>query len=148
VNGDLLFREILEGADLPIGTTDSSRLRFPIYSITKTMTAVCALRLHEKGLLNLDELVTHWFPDLPLYRTMTVTHLLRHTSGIPDYGTIPDYHDAVSTTPYSPWSSEEFLEMTLGQGTRFEPGNGWSYSNTGYMLAAADSRVDLRCELP
>ncbi len=134
VNGELMFREILQGTDLRIGTADPSRLRFPIYSITKTMTAVCALRLHESGLLDLDERVTHWFPELPLHSSMTVAHLLRHRSGIPDYGPVPEYHDAVCTTPYSPWTTEEFLEMTLARGTRFDPGNGWSYSNTGYML--------------
>ena len=107
VNGELMLREILEGIDLRIGTAVPSRLRFPIYSITKTMTAVCALLLHESGLLDLDERVTHWFPDLPLHRSMTVTHLLRHSGGIPDYGPVPEYHDAVCTNPYSPWTTEE-----------------------------------------
>jgi D-alanyl-D-alanine carboxypeptidase len=134
VNGELLLREVLEGTVLPLGTADSSRLRFPIYSITKTMSAVCALRLHAAGLLNLDEKVSRWFPDLPLHRSTTVLHLLRHRSGIPDYGPVQEYHDAVCTNPYSPWTTAQFLEMTLHRGLRFDPGNGWSYSNTGYML--------------
>jgi CubicO group peptidase (beta-lactamase class C family) len=78
VNGELVFRELIEGTAHPIGTSDSARLRFPIYSITKTVTAVCALRLQESGELDLDARVGHWFPESPLHRTMTVTHLLRH----------------------------------------------------------------------
>jgi D-alanyl-D-alanine carboxypeptidase len=134
VNGELVFREFIEGTLNPIGASDSARLHFPIYSITKTITAVCALRLHEAGKLDLDARVSPWFPDLPLHRSMTVTHLLRHRSGIPDYGPVEDYHDAVCTHPYSPWTASEILEVTLGRGSQFDPGNGWAYSNTGYML--------------
>jgi D-alanyl-D-alanine carboxypeptidase len=134
VNGDLVFREVVEGTALSIGTSDPARLRFPIYSITKTITAVCALRLHEMGKLDLDAQVASWFPDLPLHRSITLKHLLCHRSGIPDYGDVEDYHDAVCTHPYAPWTASQILEVTLNRGSRFDPGNGWAYSNTGYML--------------
>jgi CubicO group peptidase (beta-lactamase class C family) len=37
---------------------------FPIYSITKTLTAICVLRLVEKGSLALDDAVRHWLPEV------------------------------------------------------------------------------------
>jgi len=62
---------------------------FPIYSITKTLTAICALRLAESEALRLDAAGRQWLPEVNLPATITVTHLLRHTSGLRDYGALP-----------------------------------------------------------
>jgi CubicO group peptidase (beta-lactamase class C family) len=47
---------------------------FPIYSITKTLTAICALRLVETGSLPLDRPIHPWLPDVALPATVTLTH--------------------------------------------------------------------------
>ncbi|MDQ4045708.1 MAG: beta-lactamase family protein, partial [Chloroflexota bacterium] len=60
--------------------------------------------------------------------------LLGHTSGLPDYGGLPDYHEAVRTSSMEPWPETAILERALAQGTLFEPGRGWAYSNIGYLL--------------
>jgi D-alanyl-D-alanine carboxypeptidase len=60
--------------------------------------------------------------------------LLRHTSGLRDYGPLPDYHAAVRATPQQPWTRQQFLDATLPGGLLFSPGEGFSYSNIGYML--------------
>lgn len=107
---------------------------FPIYSITKTLTAICALRLCEAGSLRLDGPVHSWLPDVALPATVTLAHLLRHTSGLRDYGPLPDYHQAVRRRPAQPWTRREFLDAVLTPGMLFAPGDGWAYSNIGYML--------------
>ena len=112
----------------------ASQSRFPIYSITKTFTAVCVLRLDKAGLLSVHDPITKWMTDLPLPESVTLSHLLRHASGVPDYGPLREYHEAVRTMPKSPWTDDEFLSATLAQGLLFEPGTGWSYSNVGYLL--------------
>ena len=53
---------------------------FPIYSITKTLTAICALRLVEAGSLRLDVPVHRWLPEVELPATVTLTHLLDRKS--------------------------------------------------------------------
>ena len=78
---------------------------FPIYSITKTLTAICALRLVEIGLLSIDASVGRWLPDVNVPTTITARHLLRHTSGLREYGPLPEYHHAVRTHPDQPWNS-------------------------------------------
>jgi D-alanyl-D-alanine carboxypeptidase len=110
------------------------RSLFPVYSITKTLTAICALRLLEAGSLRFDVPVRDWLPEVELPPTVTLAHLLQHTSGLRDYGPIPEYHRAVRQHPDRPWTREEFLEATLSKGTLFAPGEGWAYSNIGYML--------------
>lgn len=108
--------------------------RFPIYSITKTFTAVCLFRLQSKGLLHLDDPLHKWRPDLPIPPDIRLSHILQHTSGLPDYGPLCAYHDAVRTSPSIPWTAQQFLETTLANGILFTPGTGWAYSNIGYFL--------------
>ena len=60
--------------------------------------------------------------------------LLDHTSGVRDYGSLPEYHEAVRLRPGSAWDDDEFLARTTAAGPHFEPVQGWAYSNTGYLL--------------
>lgn len=124
---------IWHGVSKADGTVLPSSL-FPIYSITKTLTAVCLLRLDQSGVLSVDDPIARWLPDLALPESVTLARLANHTAGIPDYGPLPEYHEAVRVTPSTPWTDEKFLAATLGNGLLFEPGNGWSYSNIGYMF--------------
>ena len=107
---------------------------FPVYSITKTLTAICVLRLVEAGSLRLDVPIHGWLPEIELPATVTLAHLLRHTSGISDYGPLPEYHQAVRLHPDRPWTRKDFLDAVLPKGMLFAPGEGWAYSNIGYML--------------
>jgi D-alanyl-D-alanine carboxypeptidase len=47
---------------------------------------------------------------------------------------LSEYHEAVRTRPGVAWEDEEFLARTAAAGPSFEPGKGWAYSNTGYLL--------------
>lgn len=107
---------------------------FLAYSVTKTFTAVLMLRLAEDGVLALDDPVARWLPDVPAADRMSLRQLLRHTAGVPDYGGLPAYHEAVRRSPGQPWSSERFAAETVEKGLLFEPGRDWAYSNPGYML--------------
>lgn len=99
---------------------------FPYWSFTKTVIAICALRLSENGVLDLDSPVS----DEPF----TLRQLLMHISGLPDYGILTAYHAAV-TAGEEPWSRDVLLSAVMAKGRLFSPGEGWAYSNVGYMLA-------------
>jgi D-alanyl-D-alanine carboxypeptidase len=103
--------------------------RYLVYSITKTYLGVLCLRLG----LDLEAPVAVWIDDARLPNA-SLRQLLNHTSGIPDYGRLPDYHAAVRERPSEPWDDEELLTRALAQGPDFPPGGGWAYSNTGYLL--------------
>jgi D-alanyl-D-alanine carboxypeptidase len=115
-------------ADLPADA------RFPIYSITKTLTAICILRLAEIGSLGIDTTARQWLPEVNIPSAITLTHLLRHTSGLHDYGPLPEYHQAVRSHPDRPWTRQQFLDAVLPKGLLFAPEESWAYSNVGYML--------------
>jgi D-alanyl-D-alanine carboxypeptidase len=103
--------------------------RHLVYSVTKTYLAVLCLRLE----LDLDAPVQTWVADARL-PDVSLRRLLNHTSGIPDYGRLPGYAAAVRASPGEPWDDEELLARSLARGFDFAPGEGWAYSNTGYLL--------------
>ena len=104
------------GGDVEI--SGDSDARYPLYSVSKTAVAAAVLLLVREGAVELD----------------SVRRLLDHTSGVRDYGSLPEYHEAVRTRPGTAWDDAEFLARTDAAGPTFEPGEGWAYSNTGYLL--------------
>jgi D-alanyl-D-alanine carboxypeptidase len=117
--------------------TPASALEEPAYlaySITKTFTATLILQLRDEQRLGLEDRLAKWFPRIDRSDRITLRQLLNHTAGVPDYGRLESYHDAVRTSPSVPWSFERFAAETFEKGLLFEPGSGWAYSNPGYML--------------
>jgi len=110
--------------------------RFYIYSITKTFTAVRVLQLVEAGAVDLDAPISAYLPDVPLPAGVTVRRMLNHTSGVPSYTDLPEYTPATRANSGEPWSYEHTRTLTCTGRLDFEPGQGWHYSNTGYMLLA------------
>ncbi|MFJ8041176.1 serine hydrolase domain-containing protein [Kitasatospora sp. NPDC096147] len=119
---------------------------FRIGSNTKTFTATLVLLLVADGLLGLDDPVDDHLPAYGLDRRITVRMLLQHTSGL--FNHTGEYYEDGSTAPGIPWEGqawvdnlhltyrpEELVRLALGKPSRFEPGTGWSYSNTNYVLA-------------
>lgn len=131
-------RSVIDGAagfaDLAATTPLAAGARFPVYSVTKTFIAAAVLRLVERGVVVLDAPIQRYLPELALPATPTVRQLLRHTGGIPDYGGLPEYHEAVRSCPERPWSANEFLDRTLAATPAWAPGVRFAYSNIGYML--------------
>ena len=107
---------------------------FHLFSIGKTFIAAAAVRLAERGTLDLDAAVALLLPDLGLPPSATIRRLLNHTAGVPDYGGLAAYQEAVRRTPGCPWSNQDFLAATLGR-QPFGPVGVFAYSNVGYLLA-------------
>jgi D-alanyl-D-alanine carboxypeptidase len=107
---------VVVGDDIEI--TGDPEARYPIYSVTKSAVAAAVLLLVREGAVELD----------------SVRRLLDHTSGVRDYGSLAEYHEAVRTQPGLAWDDDEFLARAAAAGQQFEPGEGWAYSNTGYLL--------------
>lgn len=105
-----------------------------IYSITKTFTAIQVLQLVEAGTVALDDPITRYLSELAFPSTVTIRRLLNHTSGVPSYTDLPSYLPANLASPSIPWSFEEVQQLTCHSELDFVPGEGWHYSNTGYML--------------
>ena len=132
--GRTLLRKGYGMADMELGVKVEPDMVFRLGSITKQFTAVSILMLAEQGKLSLSDDVTKFFPDFPTKgRTITVEHLLTHTSGIKSYTSIPAW--------LSMWRKDmtvaELIDLFKNEPADFEPGVQWSYNNSGYILLGA-----------
>lgn len=107
---------------------------FPVYSITKSFISAAILRLYDQKTLFLDDSVSKWLPNFVLNDSITIRHLLNHTSGLADYGNSKEYYNDLQKTSTRSWNKEQFLKFASDQGLLFQPGKGWNYSNIGYFL--------------
>ena len=109
-------------------TTDSL---FQIGSITKVWTATLAMKLVDEGLLELDAPVVEVLPgfrvaDPEVTRTVTLRHLLTHTSGIDG--------DVFTDTGRGDDCLERYVAELSGVVQNHPLGATWSYCNSGYSL--------------
>lgn len=112
-------------------------LLVPWWSFTKTVLAAAALTLVRDGALALDQRVDA--------EPFTLRQLLQHTAGLGDYGENADYHAAVRRGD-QPWPVTELLQRSRGNELRYRPGEGWHYSNIGYLKLR--QLVELTTKMP
>jgi D-alanyl-D-alanine carboxypeptidase len=122
------YRDPDTRAPMPVGGS------FYVYSITKTFTAIRLLQLSESAAVRLDAPICAYLPHLRFPAGVTVRRLLNHTGGVPSYTDLPEYLPANRARPDRPWSEEHVMSSTCTGRLDFEPGGGWRYSNTGYLL--------------
>ncbi len=118
-------------ANLEWEIPNSSSTKFRLGSLTKQFTAACILLLEERGKLRIDDPVKKYLPDAPAaWEKVTLFHLLTHTSGIPSFTGFPDY----ASTEGMPSPAEKTVARFRDKPLDFQPGEKWSYSNSGYVL--------------
>ncbi len=136
VDGRTVLERAYGMADLEWGVPNTPQTVFEGGSVSKQFTAAAVVLLALDGKLSLDDDVRRWVPEVPDYgETITLRHLLNHTSGLRDWG---------SVAGISGWGREErahdhddVLDIVGRQKSlNFEPGAQYSYSNTGYNLLA------------
>jgi CubicO group peptidase (beta-lactamase class C family) len=119
-------------ADLEAGTPATPETNYRLASMTKQFTAASILLLAEDSRLRLDDRGHTWLPSLPkAAETVTIRHLLTHTSGL------IDYEDVIPEILAAQLHDADVLRLLETQGrTYFRPGTGYRYSNSGYALLA------------
>ena len=106
---------------------------FELASVSKQFTAMIILLLKEKGKLSYDDLVEKYL-NIP-YKGITIRNLLTHTSGLPDYQAVMDKYWDKTKVAGNP-DCIEYLNK-YAPPKLFEPGEKYTYSNTGYLLLAS-----------
>ena len=131
-NGKPVFRKAYGMANVQLELANSPEFVFCIGSMSKQFTAVSMLQLVQQGKLSLDDEIKKHLPWYNAHdRTITVRHLLSHTSGITSYTAKSDFGEK-SVVDHS---KREIAEYFMNDPLLFEPGSEWSYSNSGYAIA-------------
>jgi len=125
-------------ADIESQTPMDPTYRFRCASNTKTFTAAAIMLLKQEGLLQLDDPIAKYVPELhiPLDSVITIRHLLAHQSGMVDYAGETHCLDILQEDPHHAFTPEDLVQASIDVGSDFYPGTQFSYCNTGYVLAA------------
>lgn len=127
-------------AHRPSETPNIETTRFGIASGTKGFTAAAVLNLVGSGRISLDAPITEYIPGVfPRFSpSITVRHLLTHTSGVPDYCDEEAGCDFealwVDRPVYTMRNIEDFLPLFAAEPMKFEPGTRFCYSNSGFLI--------------
>src|SRR6266496_4496947 len=131
--GKPLFAKGYGLADLEKKIPCTTNTNFRLASVTKQFTAMAVLILAEQGKLSLEDCLPKFFPEFPAYgKTISLDHLLTHTSGL------PDYEDHIPQGTTIPLSDRDVLFILRHQSKAdFAPGAQFHYSNSAYALLAS-----------
>ena len=130
-NGQIIYQKAFGMANLELNVPMRPEMVFRIGSITKQFTAIAVLQLMEQGKLSLQDDITKFIPDYPTQAySITIEHLLTHTSGIKSYTGMTDYMKNVRND----MKPEELIDIFKNQPMEFAPGTKWNYNNSGYFL--------------
>ncbi len=132
--GKLLYSKEVGYADFKEKTKLDKYSVFQLASVSKQFTATAIMILYERGQLDLDDLVTKYYPNFP-YEEVTIKHLLNHTSGLPKYFWLAEHKWDKDKAP----TNNEMMQMLADHKVErfFRPGRNFDYSNTGYFVLAS-----------
>ncbi len=136
-NGKVIYNKAFGLADLEHNVPNTTASILEAGSVSKQFTAAALLLLVQEGKVSLDDDVRKYIPELPVYEApIRVRHLMNHTSGLKDWGSVGALSGWPRTTRV--YTLELALQIICRQQSlNFEPGTEYSYSNAGYSLMVA-----------
>ena len=140
-DGRVLDRHDYGWADRAARQRVDARTIFHWGSITKTLTAIAIMQLHDRRQLSLDEKITRYVPELRqvhdsygMIDSITLRMLLSHSAGFQN-PTWP-YTTGKPWEPFEPTTWSQLVAMMPYQELHFRPGSRYSYSNPGFIYLA------------
>jgi CubicO group peptidase (beta-lactamase class C family) len=136
LDGGIVLERAYGMADLEHDIPNTPATIFEPGSVAKQFTAAATIMLTLDGALSLDDDVRKYIPELPEYdEPITIRHLIHHTSGLRDWGSIASIGGWPRTTRVH--THEHMLDIvSRQQSLNHRPGDHYSYTNTGYNLLA------------
>ena len=132
--GQTVFMDGFGLADLETGAPIEPQSQFRLASVSKQFAGMAIMLLVEDGVLDYDDPITDYLPELSrIGKEITIRQLLQHTGGL------PDYYEALTAATGEDWpTNEDAVKFFSDWGEPlFAPGERWEYSNPGYEMIAA-----------
>lgn len=129
-NGKIIYLKSIGYADIGNSIKATKETKYRIGSISKSFTAVLALKAVENKKLELNQTIDKWFPTIKDSEKITVKQLLNHRSGI---------YNFTNNSNYITWNTQsktekEMVEIIKAGGNNFTPDSKAEYSNSNYVL--------------
>ncbi len=132
IDGEVAAQVALGEAMSGVPVTLDGRVRNGAVAITYVSTVM--MKLAEEGVIDIDEPIAKWLPDVPDADRVTPRMLANMTSGYPDHVANQAFIDADVADPFRAWTTDELLEYSFGPPRLFAPGENWDYSHAGYVV--------------
>jgi CubicO group peptidase (beta-lactamase class C family) len=133
-DGKVIYKKGYGIANLELNIPITPQSVFYIGSVSKQFVSMSIALLAKEGKLSLDDDIRKFVPELPDYgASITVRHLIHHTSGLRDYLTLL----GIAGIDFGTYHEEDVVELIARQKElNFAPGEEYLYSNSGYFLLA------------
>lgn len=133
-NGEVIFKKSFGLANEQTKQKLNLDSKFELASVSKQFTAMGIVQLKKEGKLSYNDKISKYIPELNKYDSITIHNLLIHTGGLSDYMELANAHWNKSNIA----TNDDMIKLfeKFNPQKEFEPGEKWSYGNTGYMLLA------------
>ena len=130
-DGTTVFEQSSGWANIEWKIPNTAVTKFRLGSVTKQFTAAAILLLEEQGKLKVEDPLSKFIPSAPeAWKSVTLYHLLTHTSGVPSFTDLSEY----GTWKLSPENPAQMMAHIRDKPLDFTPGEKFKYSNSGYVL--------------
>jgi CubicO group peptidase (beta-lactamase class C family) len=128
--GKIIYEKAFGKANIELNVILTTESVFQLGSMTKQFTAIAILMLEEQGKLDIKQPVSKYISDYPSGDSITLHHLLTHTSGIKDFTKMKTLRD-IALKEMTPKMVVDFFK---NEPVDFKPGEKFDYNNSGYVL--------------
>lgn len=129
-DGDVMFSKAVGYADIEDSIPATPKTIYRVGSISKMFTAALTFKAFEDHLLDPDQTIDIYFPELTNASSIKISYLLNHRSGIFSLTNDPDYTSWETTYK----SKKDLIDLISGYESVFEPNSKADYSNSNYIL--------------
>lgn len=131
-HGRIVFRKSYGMANHEWSIPNAENTKFHIASVTKTFTAAAIVILEQQGKLKFSDPLSKYVPEYLNGDRITIEQMLTHSSGLPDFYSLPEY----SAKKYQRVTLPDLIAWLKTKPLDFLPGSKNGYSNTGYAFLA------------
>ena len=118
-------------ANFELDVPNTPLTKFRLGSITKPFTAMAIMLLQERDELNVQDSICKYLPECPAaWQSITIHHLLSHTSGLAKHDKAGDYLKIAMM----PMTVTQLIASFKNKPADFKPGEKYDYNNNGYIL--------------
>ncbi len=135
VKDEIIYEKFIGYADIESKTEFTKKSKFTLYSLSKPFCAIGLMKLKDKKFIDINNHPGMYLPEAKGFdKTVTIRHLMNHTSGIPDFDQDTDirqnYEGATSQ------QIRQQLPLLAKEEMLFKPGTAAKYTNTNFIICA------------
>ncbi len=134
-DGEVVYKEAFGYSDIKKKEENKTDTKFQIASASKPFTSYAIMLLKQRGKLNYEDSVQHYFPEFP-YKGITIKLLMIHKSGLPEYFYFADklWKDRTKTI-----TNADVIKLLIEEQPKryYLPDKKYNYINTNYCILAA-----------